>query len=63
MIRKTRMGKCDVCNETMEYRLLHTVIDKKMCLTCGNDEIDKWNRNVAEVEQADGSVTTGEQKG
>jgi hypothetical protein len=32
-------------------RLLYIVLDKKMCLECGNKEISKWNAWVKDCER------------
>lgn len=49
---KIRYAKCEMCTTRTEMRLLYTVLDKKMCLSCGQQQIDIWNKAVAEVEGA-----------
>ena len=47
---KVRLGKCEVCQSRIDMRFLFVVLDKKMCLTCGNNEIRKWNEWARETE-------------
>ena len=47
---KVLMGKCEECTTKIDSRLLFTVRDRKICLECGNKEVDRWNAMVREAE-------------
>ena len=47
---KIRYAKCAQCSTKTETTKLYLVMDKKICLACGNAEIAKWNELVKEGE-------------
>lgn len=48
--KKVIYGKCEGCQTRIDRTLLYTVTDKKMCMSCGQQEIKRWNSYVREVE-------------
>lgn len=48
--KSPRQGKCESCQTTMDAIKLYGVLGKKMCASCGQSEIEQWNRYVAEAE-------------
>lgn len=47
-------GKCGSCQSMVDSRLLFNVLNKKMCLSCGNKEIQWWNMAVRDAEGSNG---------
>lgn len=48
-IPKVTYRRCEYCSTRTDTKLLYKITDKKICLSCGNEELRKWNAMVAEV--------------
>lgn len=42
-VAKIRYSKCEMCHCHTEMAQLYTVLDKKMCMRCGQQQIAIWN--------------------
>lgn len=47
---KERFSKCGVCKSLVNMNELYSLLNKKMCRSCGEKEIRRWNELVAEAE-------------